>query len=235
MDSKNLRAEVGTFQVLVRRDLNGSAYVLRLSRNDLAFVPGQHIHLGLAASSDLREYSIYSGIDDDFLEVLIREIDDGLVSRQLRRIVPTEHVRLEGPYGYFVLPDDRTVDERFLFVATGTGIAPFRSFVRSEPGLNYLLLHGISSGDDQFEYEYHHGVTTCLSRSSPEAKGSSNVVKQTEQRWHQGRVTSYLRDHPVDPTTRCYLCGNCDMIYEAFDILRAYGVPSSNLYAEVYF
>ena len=234
MGRNNLPSEVGTFQVLVRRELNSSAYVLRVSRNDLSFVPGQHIHLGLAASSDLREYSIYSGIDDDFLEVLIREIDDGLVSRQLRRIEPTEHVRLEGPYGYFVLPDDRAADERFLFVATGTGIAPFRSFVRSEPGLNYLLLHGISNVDDQFEYESHHEVTTCLSRSSPPVT-NSNAVSQTEQRWHQGRVTSYLRNHPVDPTTRCYLCGNCDMIYEAFDILRAYGVPSSNLYAEVYF
>jgi ferredoxin--NADP+ reductase len=42
-------------------------------------------------------------------------------------------------------------------------------------------------------------------------------------------VTDYLREHPADPAWLCYLCGNCDMIYEAFDILR------SQLFAEVYF
>ena len=40
---------------------------------------------------------------------------------------------------------------------------------------------------------------------------------------------------PVDPRTLCYLCGNCDMIYETFDILKRHGVPPEQLYAEVYF
>jgi len=48
-------------------------------------------------------------------------------------------------------------------------------------------------------------------------------------------VTGYLREHPVEPTRLCYLCGNSDMIYECYAILRSYGVPASRIFAEVYF
>lgn len=51
----------------------------------------------------------------------------------------------------------------------------------------------------------------------------------------RGRITEYLRAHSVDPESSCYLCGNSDMIYEAFAILRSSGVPRSRLFAEVYF
>lgn len=52
---------------------------------------------------------------------------------------------------------------------------------------------------------------------------------------YEGRVTGYLRNHPVDPDRRCYPCGNSDMISEAFAILRDQGVPWQHLFAEVYF
>jgi ferredoxin--NADP+ reductase len=48
-------------------------------------------------------------------------------------------------------------------------------------------------------------------------------------------VTDALRAEPIDAEARYYLCGNCDMIYEAVDILQDAGVPHANLFAEVYF
>jgi ferredoxin--NADP+ reductase/benzoate/toluate 1,2-dioxygenase reductase subunit len=33
----------------------------------------------------------------------------------------------------------------------------------------------------------------------------------------------------------CYLCGNCDMIHDVFDILEKQGVNSDNVFTEVYF
>ncbi|MGI6756413.1 MAG: hypothetical protein ACOX32_00640 [Bacteroidaceae bacterium] len=51
----------------------------------------------------------------------------------------------------------------------------------------------------------------------------------------KGRVTDYLRQNPVNPDTLCYLCGNCDMIHEVFDILEEQGVKSDNIFTEVYF
>ena len=50
-----------------------------------------------------------------------------------------------------------------------------------------------------------------------------------------GRVTDYIQSNPVNKDTLCYLCGNSDMIHDAYDILTEQGVPSENLHAEVYF
>ncbi|MFP4535433.1 MAG: hypothetical protein ACLFNP_06895 [Spirochaetaceae bacterium] len=62
--------------------------------------------------------------------------------------------------------------------------------------------------------------------------GPKNDLNMRE---YYGRVTDYLRAHPVSPEAACFLCGNCDMIYEAFDILQEQGIPHDRLFAEVYF
>ncbi len=62
------------------RHLTESTYVLRFSMNGMQFQPGQHLVLGIPGSTELREYSIYSGIHENFMEVLIKEVDHGYVS-----------------------------------------------------------------------------------------------------------------------------------------------------------
>ncbi len=205
------------------RHLSPTAYVLRVERDGLEFEPGQYVNVGPHDSIAMREYSVYSGRDDDFLEVLIKEVDGGVVSRALKRCRPGDSVLVEGPFGFFVTDSDERAHGSYLFVASGTGISPFHCLARSYPGLDYTLLHGVRTLSERYEREaFDPGrYVSCVSRE----EGGD----------YSGRVTQYLRDHPVDPMSLCYLCGNCDMIYEAFDILRSQGVPGSHLFAEVYF
>jgi ferredoxin--NADP+ reductase/benzoate/toluate 1,2-dioxygenase reductase subunit len=204
------------------RNLSPSAYVLRMERNGLEFAPGQYINVGLAGRHDMREYSVYSGAGEGFLEILVKEVEGGLVSRKLRRCKPGDEVAVEGPFGFFTIPPEARSGGRLLLIATGTGISPFHCFALSYPGLDYRLLHGVRETSELYEHSVFGGrVTSCLSRG----EGGD----------FSGRVTDHLRARPADPGTLCYLCGNCDMIYEAFDILRGQGVPSRQLFAEVYF
>ena len=209
------------------RNVSPSAYVLRLERGALTFEPGQYVTLGLAGSTARREYSIYSGCDDTFLEVLIKQVQGGSVSRQLARLQPGAVLECDGPFGYFTIPQPRR-SRPLLFVASGTGIAPFRSFTRSYPSLDYRILHGIRTAGERYDCaEYPPDrYLACLSRR-PEAGAPAGS--------YQGRVTAFLRDRPVAPGTVCYLCGNSEMIFDAFDILKNQGVPSADLFAEVYF
>ena len=62
-----------------------------------------------------------------------------------------------------------------------------------------------------------------------------SCVSQDKDGDFHGRVTDYIRQNPVDKDTLCYLCGNVNMIYDVFDILKKQEVPSENLHAEVYF
>ena len=210
-------------KLLETRKLTDSTYILRMERRELAFRSGQHILLGEAESIHNREYSVYSGEEDDYFEVLIKEVETGMVSKQLKKLLKDDKLQIEGPLGFFTIESELIKSEKFLFVATGTGIAPFHSFSRSYPQLNYQLLHGVRKANEAYESKHYPAEKYTLCTSQDE-KG--NFV---------GRVTDYLRQNPVSKDTHCYLCGNFEMINEVFDILEKQGVPPQQVHAEVYF
>jgi ferredoxin--NADP+ reductase len=187
------------------------------------FQTGQFVILKIPGSSEKREYSVYSGETDDFLEVLVREIEGGKVSGRLKKLKPGTEIEVEGPYGFFKFDPEKFTSQKFLFVATGTGISPFHSFVRTFPELDYQLVHGVRLKEEAYEHADYQKekVTLCL---SGEETGDFN-----------GRVTDFLFTQKIDRETNCFLCGNSEMIYEVFDILTGKGIPVSNIYSEVYF
>lgn len=222
MDTQNLKK--AKYEVQEIRELTETTYVVRLNRNGLDFRAGQHATLGPINDLESREYSIYSGEQDDFLDVLVKEVDDGNISKKLKRLQPGDPLNFDGPVGYFTLNDeDIHNDRRFIFIGSGTGIAPFHSFAKSYPGLNYTLIHGVRyayEAYDRQDYDPQRYVL-CTSRDD---KGDL-----------QGRVTEYVRKNIHDTSALYYLCGNIDMIYEIFDLLKLKGVPANQMHAEVYF
>ncbi|MCX7985583.1 MAG: FAD-dependent oxidoreductase [Bacteroidales bacterium] len=199
-----------------------STYILRFERNDTVFLPGQYLTLSRADCLTAREYSIYSGKTDDFFEVLIKAVPEGIVSQQLKELKTGNLIRVGGPHGNFCLPAQAPTNFRYLFIATGTGIAPFHSFVRSYPGLDYTVLHGVrvqkeAYGIHDFDPQRH---ILCTSKDN----GKFN-----------GRVTQYLETMEVSPDTLCYLSGNSQMIFEAYAMLRKKNIPVKQIFTEVYF
>ena len=203
--------------------ITDSAYILRMSRRGLQFRAGQHILLGKAGSIHNREYSIYSGDTKDFIEVLVKEVEDGLVSKQLKKSKPGEKMQIEGPLGFFTIEPELIKTAKFLFIATGSGIAPFHSFANSYPDINYKVLHGIRHGNEAYGKQ-DFDAEKYISCTSGDKSGD-----------YHGRVTDYIKQHPVTPDTHCYLCGNFNMIHEVFDLLEQQSVHPDQIHAEVYF
>lgn len=213
----------GLHKLVNIKNLTDSTYILQLEKNNIKFEAGQHILLGMINNPDQREYSIYSGVNDKYLDVLIKEVSDGTVSKQLKDIEIGEMLNVEGPLGFFGLNRDKINTGKFLFVASGTGIAPFHSMVNSYPNLNYTILHGIRVGEEAYGKEEYNknDYITCTSRD--------------ESGDFKGRVTDYIKQNIFDKDTICYFCGNFKMIREAMDLLEEKGIPNDQLHAEVYF
>ena len=211
------------FQVREVRNLTESTYIVRIERNGMQFRPGQNLNLGLSGDTEKRDYSIYSSVQDEFLEILVKEVEDGLVSKQLKRLQSGDFLDVDGPFGFFTIKEENLKTKKFLFIASGTGIAPFHSITRSHPEIDFILLHGVRISEEAYEKD-HYATDRYISCISQEKGGN-----------FRGRVTDYIRQHPVDKETLCYLCGNVNMIYDVFDILKEQRVPSENLHAEVYF
>lgn len=215
--------DVKVHKLLEIKNLTDTAYVLRMEKHDFNFIPGQYVSIGKEGSIDKRDYSIYSSPHEPYLEVLIRVVPDGMVSKALQKMKPGEGIEVEGPFGFFQLKPNAPENQHCTLIASGTGISPFHSMIQTFPHLNYKLIHGIRFGKEAYErelYAYDRYVA-CASR---DGKGD-----------YYGRVTSYLRENPPPADSLCYLCGNSDMINDVFDILEAQGIPAGNIHAEVYF
>jgi ferredoxin/flavodoxin---NADP+ reductase len=205
------------------RFLTETTFVLRLDRRDMQFKAGQHIIVGPEGELDQREYSVYSGERDEYIEILVREIHDGNVSLKLKQSKPGQFLQVNGPFGSFGLETFDMYSRKLVFIASGTGISPFHSFVRSYPGIDYILIHGVRYRNEAYERN-HYDPRRYILCTSKESLGG-----------HKGRVTKFLKDYPVYPDMLFYVCGNNSMIYEVYHILRDKGIPAENIFSEIYF
>src|SRR5664279_1936974 len=131
-------------KILEIRNLTESTYVLRLEKSDFEFKAGQYLVLNVPGENKAREYSIYSPEAASYIDLLIKEVDKGEISKELKYLKVGTKVEITGPFGFFVLRDNEPAkNNHFTFIATGTGIAPFHSIILSNPGLNYLMIHGV--------------------------------------------------------------------------------------------
>jgi len=221
------------------------------------FEPGQYFALGLAVDGRplLRPYSTSSAPDvRTDLEFLIRLVRDGAFTPRLWRLGPGARLRIGRAKGLFTLrPDD---PRTHLFVATGTGLAPFVSMVgallrgeAARPGVpevpttlapRAVVVHGVSRLD---ELAYRDR----LERLATEADGVryEPIVSRPDDpanaAWQgrTGRVAAQLDDvcasHDLDPTSCvAYLCGNPEMIASVEAILIARGLASDAIVSEQY-
>jgi ferredoxin--NADP+ reductase/benzoate/toluate 1,2-dioxygenase reductase subunit len=132
-------------------------------------------------------------------------------------------VEVHGPFGRFGMEREAAESGRFVFIASGTGIAPFRSMVRSYPEMDYKLIHGVRYSEEAYDRDEYapERYVLCSSRDS---KGS-----------YQGRLTGYLKMCKLEPETHFYLCGNSDMIFDSLEILKGKGFGREQIHCEVYF
>ena len=211
------------YRIIDNRYLTDSTFLLRMERKNFEFTAGQYIIVGLKDSLQHREYSIYSGEQDNYLEILIREIPEGDISPQLKTCRTGQYLEVSGPFGFMKLDKEKIPGQKFVFIASGTGIAPFHSFVTSNPEMDYTLLHGVKYRDEAYDHSDYDTdrYVLCTSR---EKNGD-----------YQGYVTGYLDKMITDPTAIYYVCGNSSMIYDVYNILGKKGISSKNIFSEVYF
>jgi ferredoxin-NADP reductase len=111
-----------------------------------AFVPGQFLSLTATVGDDeiTRAYSIVSPPDGNRFGLCANLVQEGRLSPFLFSLRPGDEIGFKGPYGAFILR--RPVSDS-IFVATGTGIAPFRSMLLTHPGAHpdrrFTLIFGV--------------------------------------------------------------------------------------------
>ena len=188
------------------------------------FIPGQVVALSMDEHDPSpRIYSICSGQDEPLMKVLFIVIPGGKMTGRLAALKEGDSVFCSTPYGSFCGDGSPGY-----WIASGTGIAPYISMLRSGLGSNKIMIHGGRNLDSfYFHDELLKEMPGRYIRCSSREKGD-NV--------YEGRLTSYLKEQEsLDSAFRYYLCGSAEMVVEARDILIEKGIPFNNIFSEIYF
>lgn len=203
------------------------------------FKAGQFLSIVVPASSlspkDVRRaYSIASPPEAESITLCIKKVENGPGSTYLAELKSGAPLKMFSPYGSFTFKSLKT--RRAAFIATGTGIAPFRSMVLSKEfaenrPIETTLLLGVR---EENEVLYH-----SLFSSIPAFKYQV-AVSRPGVNWNgfKGRVTDLLRSFEKEYAwldTDFYLCGNSGMIDEVKSILALHGVPKTAIHQEIYY
>jgi NAD(P)H-flavin reductase len=103
---------------------------LELGPERLEFQAGQWIDVEVptAGGSEKRAYSLASPPHASELEIAVTLVPGGTVSPALHGLAPGSEIVVDGPHGFFTRSGPLSA-EPALLVATGTGLAPFRSML----------------------------------------------------------------------------------------------------------
>ncbi len=214
----------------------------------LDFVPGQFIqvHFRYADGTPAkRSYSLATIHDHalgpgEAVEIAVSYVPGGAATALFKGLPEGGHVEASGPFGRFCLmPGDRNA--RYLLIATGTGVTPYRSMLpqlqslMAERGVEVVLLQGARTpaellyGDEFRAFADAHPefrYVPCLSRELP-----PDPHPDVRHGYVQQHLGAFAPDAAHDIA---YLCGNPDMVDACFEALKGFGLPVPQIRREKY-
>lgn len=204
------------------REVAYGVYVLSFNR-DFNFEAGQVIAIDIIPDGRPRLYSIASGINDSEVEILFDEKKNGQLTPFLSKLHQGDSIYVSEPFGAY-----RTQSGKGYWIASGTGIAPFVSMVRSGLADQKTLIHGARI-DENFYF------SDLLEKTMGE-RFIRCCSQQEDTQYFKGRLTQWLRNNQNLPKdAKYYLCGSAEMVVEVRDLLISKGIPFQNLISETYF
>lgn len=214
-----------SLQVECVRSYSSDVFELVLQRGSVAFTPGDCMALYTADGRVSRPYSLASGADERVLRFVIRQMPGGVVSPYLAGLHKGDAVRVSAPFGWF-RPGEHRGQRASVFVATGTGIAPFLSYCRSVSARpKPICFYGVRKRSDAVEIELLRDRSDLrLAVSREKARGV-----------HQGRVTDLLEPFDLPQQADFYLCGLDAMIDQVTRMLEKRGIPIERIHRECFF
>ncbi len=219
---------------------------VRTDDKPITYVPGQFfsLHFPFKNEEKSRSYSTAGRVEDiqknrEFCFV-ISAVPKGAASQFFFATEPGDPLKMSGPFGALTLP--LSDPQRYIFIGTGTGAAPFRTMLPSllqrmaqNSKLEVELILGARTAEsiiykDEFEVtaqqtkNFH--LNLCYSQEHPDNKSMNE---------HSGRVqTQFARLNANPEADIVYLCGNPGMVEESAEYFKALDFTPKNLKQEKY-
>jgi len=211
---------------------NDAAVVLELDvdAHAPAFLPGQYVNIDVPGSGQHRSYSFSSAPGESRISFLIKKIPGGAMSTWLESAQAGAKLDLVGPLGSFYLRD---VQRPLLFLAGGTGLAPFLSMLevlsRAGSQQKVHLIYGVTRDLDLVLVEAIEAYKAKL----PNFSYSTIVADEASNHPRKGWVTQHIPAESLnDGDVDVYLCGPQPMVDAVRNYFDGNGVKPNSFHYE---
>ncbi len=218
----------------------------------LDYIPGQflQVHFHYAdGTATKRSYSLATRHDHaigpgESVEIAVSYVPGGAATALFEGLALGGAIQASGPYGRFCLmPAD--ANRRYLLIATGTGVTPYRAMLPqlagliADRGVEVVLLFGARNpeellyGDEFRAFAAAHPgfrFVPCFSRELPTAD-SPHAHADVRKGYVQDHIAEFA---PQADGDIAYLCGNPNMVDACFEALKGHGLPVPHIRREKY-
>lgn len=215
---------------------------IRQDGQPFEFIPGQFINLFFDYKGETlqRSYSLANIPGrDNTIDLALSYVSDGRASDHLFKLQKGDTLQANGPFGRLTMREEKP--KRYIMVATGTGVTPYRSmqpeFAKRmrEDGTQVVLLQGARTPanllycNEFVEFANNHenfDFIACCSREL-----STPAMPYERSGYVQDQFDA-LKLNPEEDMV--FLCGNPNMVDAAFQKLTEMGFTAKNVRREKY-
>jgi ferredoxin--NADP+ reductase len=235
--------------VIRKTQFTPSLFSLTLSLDGYAFRAGQFASLALPARPEdnvpedfvARPYSFVNP-PGEALEFLITAVEGGIFSPRLSALAVGDTVSVGEPFGFLTCDDLPDADNLWM-IATGTGVAPFLSLLRTDaPWQKFrriVLVHGTRHRNESISANLYRDVLTALTERYPDRFDYVSCVtrdaepRRPDEKILPARITAAIENGALEQalnlpltaeTAQVMLCGNPAMIEDTQNLLKQRGM-----------
>ena len=199
-----------------------------------AFAPGQFLSFTASVNGEeiTRAYSVVSP-PGERVALCANLVPEGFLSPALFAMQPGDEIDFKGPYGAFILR--RPVSDS-IFVATGTGIAPFRSMLfthlNEHPDRQFTLIFGVRHEQGLL----YHDELSALTAGHPNFRYIPTLTRPPE---HWAGLTGRVQQPTLEllgdrRDVDVYICGLHEMVNDVRAKLKEAGLDRKRIVFEKY-
>jgi len=210
----------------------------------ITFIPGQYLILFVPQENGEKARRLYSIASPNILtnefQLLVKLVPNGCASSYFEKLQINNECEFQGPAGMFVL---RESQRDKIGLVTGTGYAPIRSMLLSQPMTkNFTLFLGVPTYKDTFLFEELKQLSEknsyfkfymCLSREQ-----NLDMIPETDKKYFLlGRITNGFEQKILNTeysivNSDFYLCSGREVVESLKEYLYQKGAQKEQVYFE---
>ncbi|WP_338521386.1 FAD-binding oxidoreductase [Candidatus Legionella polyplacis] len=239
-----------TFNIILKKtsmlskNVKSLIFKIKDEKSTFSYKPGQFITIFFNYKNQIikRSYSIANIPNEKkYIEIAVSYIKNGLATEILFNLKYNECLNIKGPFGKLILKTNNETFKRYIFLATNTGIAPYRSMIdelktklKHNKNLKIIILQGVKTRKDiLFKNEF-----IDFSKKYPQTLFKA-CLSQEKNTLHNYEFLGYVQNALTNFNLNTkddiiYLCGNPNMIDQSTTLLKKIGFESQQIIREKY-